>query len=463
MAEHIDIIITPPAPLKVAVAQPVAGVGLPVGGLAGQVLRKTTDSNYAVGWDTPQYVPPAGTTGQVLTKDSNGDHDTSWQPIPVQTEFPYLDILPDAVTIQERRVAWDNEAGTLVVGMPGGNVNLQVGQEELVRVRNVQGAPIPNGAIVYVFGATGQTPTVKLAGNDTYTNAIRTIGMATEPIANNDFGYVTTVGIVRDINTNGIPEGSIVYLGLNGGFTHVEPAYPACKVWVGVCLYEGINNGRILFAPKILWRKFGNPAGGNYTGIDDDGHVINYGNARTWNDLPPIPLLNQRSGGANVPALTTFLGNIQQLTFAINDYLYGNYELLHEYAEGTDLSPHIHMVTNGVDTTDRNVRWELEYTICNADAQAPYTSAFPATQTIFADVTIPANTPNRSHVITMQFPDISGVGLKIGAYIVWRLRRVASLTGTAPTANPFGLTLGFHVLQNTQGSDTIGQKTIGSV
>lgn len=36
----------------------------------------------------------------------------------------------------EGRLQWNSDDGTLEVGMPGGNVNLQIGQETLVRVRN---------------------------------------------------------------------------------------------------------------------------------------------------------------------------------------------------------------------------------------------------------------------------------------------------------------------------------------
>jgi len=204
----------------------------------------------------------------------------------------------------------------------------------------------------------------------------------------------------------------------------------------------------------------GNVLGGNYTSVETGGQLVNHGTGRTWNDLPPIPLLSQRSAAVNNPSLATFVGNIQQLTFAVNDYVYGNYELLHEYAEGTDLEPHVHFATNSVDGTDRAVKWELEYSISNADVTPPFTQAFPVSTVISSEVVIPANTPTRSHVLATELPSISGTGLLIGAYIVWRLRRIASV-GTAPSANPFGLTLGFHILQNTQGSDEIGHKNIG--
>lgn len=66
------------------------GIGIPEGGLTGQVLVKATDSDYIVGWATiagggegdpgePGVgVPPGGTTGQVLAKMTDSDYNTEW-------------------------------------------------------------------------------------------------------------------------------------------------------------------------------------------------------------------------------------------------------------------------------------------------------------------------------------------------------------------------------------------------
>lgn len=364
------------------------------------------------------------------------------------TSLPYIDLGGD------NRIAWDDESGTMTVAMPGGNVTLQVGQEQLAQVRNKTGSTIPNGALVYISGATGQLPEISLADADSYDQSVKTLAMATESIDNNAIGYVNTFGIVRDLNTNGIPEGTVLFLSQTaGGFTTTAPAWPANRVAIGVCIYENHTNGRVLFFPRFSFRKFGAVDDGNYTGFNDLGRLIGYGSARTYNDLPPIPLLNQRTGGANQPSLTAFQGNIYQLTFAVNAYVYGNYEILHEYAEGTNLEPHVHFATNGTDTTDRTVKYELEYSIANGH------EAFQAATIISAETVIPANTPDRTHFIAFDFPAIVGTGLKIGAYITYRFRRIAS-TGTEPTGSPFALTLGFHVLQDTLGSGNVGTKGI---
>ena len=48
----------------------------------------------------------------------------------------------------EGRLQWNAEDGTLEFGMPGGSVNMQIGQERVVRCRNESGAQIANGSLV---------------------------------------------------------------------------------------------------------------------------------------------------------------------------------------------------------------------------------------------------------------------------------------------------------------------------
>lgn len=180
------------------------------------------------------------------------------------------------------------------------------------------------------------------------------------------------------------------------------------------------------------------------------------GAGTVWDDLPPVPIIAAKAG-ATAPTFTTFLGNVQQYRFAVNDEVFGATEILHGYKEGTALSAHIHWATNGSDASDRGVKWELEYSICSADGAAPFTEAFPATAIISMETTVPAGTASHSHIIS-HLGDISGTGLRIGAYILYRFRRITS-AGTAPTANPFAIAIGFHVEKDTIGSAQVGSKT----
>lgn len=159
-----------------------------------------------------------------------------------------------------------------------------------------------------------------------------------------------------------------------------------------------------------------------------------------FDDLPPIPFLTAKTG-TNSPTLTTFNGNIKQYTFAVNDEIFGTGEVTHKYVEGGNLMPHIHWATNGTDTTDRYVKWEMEYSYANVN------SAFSTPTTVITvEAKIPANTPTRTHYMT-NLPQIDGTNITIGDYSCWKIRRITS-TGLAPTNNPFGLALGVHVYES---------------
>lgn len=178
---------------------------------------------------------------------------------------------------------------------------------------------------------------------------------------------------------------------------------------------------------------------------------LQYGlNAITYNDLPPTPITSARLG-STAPTLTTFKGNIEQYTFdATNDYVIGATEITHSYQEGSDIEAHIHWATNGTNATVRGVKWQLEYSICDGDGKAPFSHAFPTSTTVSSDVLLPIDTVDRAHIIT-TLGTIDGTNIKIGAYIVWRLNRIASAY-TAPANDPFALAVGFHIQQDNTGS-----------
>lgn len=195
--------------------------------------------------------------------------------------------------------------------------------------------------------------------------------------------------------------------------------------------------------------------GVDYTEFEADGTMVAHGAATTYNDLPPIPMINLRFGGANNPTLAAIVGNIQGLRFAVGDYLYGNYEVTHEYFEGTPFDFHIHWVTNGTNVDARYVKWEVEYSIANLNYEMVSANTadqvFSAATVVSFEQVILANTTSKTHIYTDIGSNILGTGIKIGAYILYRIRRIAA-TGTAPTSDPFGLAFGIHIEQNTLGS-----------
>jgi hypothetical protein len=150
---------------------------------------------------------------------------------------------------------WNNNDGTLDLGLKGGAVNLQLGQEQVVRVVNGTGLLLQEAfyQVVKVIGAQGQRLQVDLALADSQLNAATSLGMVTEDIANNQEGFITTSGQVRNINTTGSlqgenwSDGDVIYLSptVAGKITNVKPITPAHLIIVGYVEYAHQNNGKI--------------------------------------------------------------------------------------------------------------------------------------------------------------------------------------------------------------------------
>ena len=172
------------------------------------------------------------------------------------TEVPYVAFdttFTDGAV--EGRLQWNIEDGTLEFGLPGGTVNLQLGQEMVVRCRNTTGVQIDNGSVVEIIGASGNRPLISLADASDLTK-ISVIGMATEDIGHNSNGYVNTKGFVRDVNTNGMVVGEPVWLSATtpGGYTQTRPTAPDFSYAIGLVIVAGVGNGVIYNGPIPSWR-----------------------------------------------------------------------------------------------------------------------------------------------------------------------------------------------------------------
>ena len=152
----------------------------------------------------------------------------------LQTDFVDFDTTISP-TIQVGRMAWNQNDGTVDLGMKGGNVTLQIGQELVQRVYNKTGSTLTDGQVVVVDGSQGQRLTVTLAQANSDLNSATILGVVTEPIANNSEGFVTVYGLVRNVNTHGIDDGTILWLSptIPGAYTATKPVGPNHLVMVG--------------------------------------------------------------------------------------------------------------------------------------------------------------------------------------------------------------------------------------
>lgn len=136
----------------------------------------------------------------------------------------YLQFNPDtAAANAPGRLVWNAEAGTLNLQGINGGVTLQLGQESVQRVVNNTSGTLLNGRVVRVTGAQGRLMTVEYADNASPAQASSVIGVLTQDIAAGAAGYVTTYGLVNDLNTLGFTAGQPLYLDGNGTLTNVRP------------------------------------------------------------------------------------------------------------------------------------------------------------------------------------------------------------------------------------------------
>lgn len=270
-------------------------------------VDKATPSLYY--WDGAAYVSFNGGGSFVPYTGATGNVDLGANGL--TTDFVKYNVTPVS-TLSVGQTQWNDTDGTLDLRLKGNNVTLQVGQEQLVRVVNKVGSNLTEAAysavrsrLVAEGGASGQRIAVVLAQADTVNNCSTTLGLVTENISNNQEGFVTTSGLVRDINTTGAlqgetwSDGDVLYLSSSvaGGLTNIQPTTPNYIVVMGYVVYAHATQGKI------------------YVGVQNDYRL---------NDLPYIPL-----AGTNVSAPVTgdveyFLSNSRKalkMTDGLREYL----------------------------------------------------------------------------------------------------------------------------------------------
>ena len=122
---------------------------------------------------------------------------------------------------------WNSDEKTLDLQL-NADVTLQIGQEQVFYGKATEA--ISNGDAVMFAGAQGDHLLFRKA-DQTVANFkdAWVIGVATQSLATNDFGFVTVEGKVRDLNTSAWPEGTLLYLSPDqaGVLIDSEPLAPS--------------------------------------------------------------------------------------------------------------------------------------------------------------------------------------------------------------------------------------------
>ena len=165
-----------------------------------------------------------------------------------------------------------------------------------------------------------------------------------------------------------------------------------------------------------------------------------------WSDIQ-VPLFNSKlNPSKSEPAFEDWIDGIFAYHFdAANDddwSLHLSLQIPHDWAEGTQLRPHMHWAPTTTNTGD--VVWELDYIVANVN------EAYPAAASTLT-VTDTADGVANKHQIA-DFGLVSGDGLRISAVFACRLTRLGDDGADTFTGDAVGISVVFHYQRDSNGS-----------
>lgn len=205
---------------------------------------------------------------------------------------PYLDWgNGSAVTLAAGRMWYNGSTGSWNLGMGGGNITQQIGEELFIYGKASSAITDSPLQIVYHTGTVGASGVITFAPTVvgiTDVNAI--LGIATENIALNGFGRITTFGVVHGVTTNGTAFGEvwadddvIWYNPVTGNPTKVEPVAPNIKVQVGLVISAGSGGSGSFQVGIARGSKLGATDSNVQIGTPSNGQILTYdGSATYW-------------------------------------------------------------------------------------------------------------------------------------------------------------------------------------
>jgi hypothetical protein len=385
----------------------------------------------------------------------------------------------------EGRLQWNSDDGTMEYGLPGGNVTLQVGQEQLVKVVNKTATDITNGQVVYFAGAQGSRPKIALADPTSRFKSVA-LGMATEDIDSNGQGYVNVGGLVRDIDTSNLAAGGLGFLSIAtpGGLTPGPPDAPNWTTVAGYCVVSNSTSGvffvRILSGPRMIslsdvdhtapynatdgqflswvaspsmdpslgrgrWElaqeaHVGNAA--SYVRINKDKGVRLVG-IEAWDDLRfPVNAVT-KNFGTTKPDDVTLFGGFIVLGFDANasEGVTFTAQLPHAWLQGSDIEAHVHWTPT--DDTAGGVRWQMDYSWANIS------SPFPA----LATVGVTSNAASDNVHLYADMGDMAGAGKTVSSMILCKLVRNVTHSEDTYSADAGLMEVDFHYRIDGFGSE----------
>jgi hypothetical protein len=222
-----------------------------------------------------------------------------------------------AVTLAAGKMWYNGTTGSLNFGMGNGNITQQVGEELFIYGKASAAITDSPLQIIYHTGTVGSSGVVTFAptvSGITDVNAI--IGVATENIANNGFGRITTYGVVRGINTSGSAFGEtwadddvIWYNPVTGNPTKTEPSAPNIKVKIGLVITAGSGGSGSFQVNLQLGSKLGGTDSNVQFGTLANNNLIQYNSSLGyWTNVATIPNSNLTNSSITINGSAISLG-----------------------------------------------------------------------------------------------------------------------------------------------------------
>lgn len=352
--------------------------------------------------------------------------------------------------IQERRAQWSSTEETVGIGMPGGNVTMNIGMELFVprRVENKTGVDLKNGQFVYISSGSGNNVRISLAKADAHATSENTIAMLTEDIDDNAKGYATTFGIVRGdssqpIDTSSYPAGTKIYLSesVAGGFTDTLPPHPNYLVSVGQVFRQHATEGAILVnieSPVCACKIAG---GESFVYLDENFSAI----ATLGASAPD--LIDYNATSIRVPAFDG-AGTMEEVN-AWSEYQHDGLESVDETST-VSISVHAHV--GPVNTNIGDVKLFCEYHV-----QDPMTGQVKATGTMSnVSSNVADGTAWVDYVFSIGTIDITNA--EIGDQIGLRVYRDPTDSSDTYASDIYMKTWGYHYKVDSLGSRNLTSK-----
>lgn len=219
-----------------------------------------------------------------------------------QANLPWVtfDTTPENVPTDIGTVAWDG--GTTLGIQMTANVLQQVGETQYYYIK--ASAAIAKGELVMFDGSVGASGVLKGKPSTSVTNGQLIMGVAAEAIANNDFGLVSSFGLVRGFNTTGTPygevwaDGDILYYNPSyaGGLTKNLPAAPIPHVVVAAVVNAATAGSGSIFV-RVQAEPLVSQLSDVYAPTPANGDVLVYDGVQLrWENVPASSIIYTASG-----------------------------------------------------------------------------------------------------------------------------------------------------------------------